>query len=97
MGIVNIKHPDVEGIGECHTDALGAYEARGWSLFDPAGEPPDEAARKSVWAKYGADRGMTEEELDGMTKADIIAHTAAMPRPALIDPNAPSSESETVR
>lgn len=87
MGLVKIKHPDVAVLGECLEENVSFWEARGWALYDPDSPLPEESAKKAEWFDAGLRKGMTEEQLDGMTKAQIITHLAEQPELEVVDPD----------
>lgn len=95
MGLVFIKHPEVEVLGECMEGNVPFWEARGWATYEPDAALPESAALKADWVATGLRKGMTEEQLDGMTKTQIIDYLADPPTTA--DPTigpAPSTDKE---
>lgn len=100
MGLVFIKHPDVEVLGECLEEKVPFWEAHGWAQYNPDTPLPDPSALKAAWVEAAQRKGMPEEQIDGMTKAQIITHLAEAPEPHPADPDmtgdAPNTDEEPI-
>lgn len=71
---VKLMHPGSQQVIEVADSAAPRYLGQGWRV--PAGDAPKASASLAKWQEYAQTKGFSDEDLDGLTKAEIRAALA---------------------
>lgn len=68
---VRLSHPRSQQVIEVRADMTRNYLAQGWRKATP--EAPGPSAKKAEWVAFAVSTGLSEQEAEAMTKAELIA------------------------